>query len=305
MKRNKPMDRPNAPPSIAPARRDMLKIAVSLVALSWASPALAGLDFDALFADYASSEPWRASYLILCICESVYGDNATRAKRWGQLGLSDSGTMRSPETGAEVHILKTNKHLFVAFRGTKGWKDMVVDASMSKVEAAFGSFNIHSGFAGQGMALRDFVKKAVTDGLGDRKLWFIGHSLGGALAELLAYDVQVNLKVPVAGVVTCGAPKVGGDPWKNSYDGALKNKTRRWINQHDPVPHLPKGDGWSQVGHKNVIRKKGVHFDAGDTPDAGDPGDHRVPEYLHGLRKHMPDGEKKGLPNVKDIEVLS
>lgn len=290
-------------PSIPLSRRDLHKLLLSLGAMSWATPALAGIDFDAMFADHTASESWRASYLMLAICEIVYGDPATRSKRWELLGLSEFGSEKSKETSADMVVVRSNKHLFLAYRGSKGWKDMLADTAMGKIENVFGDFKIHSGFANQALALREFTKKAASTGLGDRKLWLVGHSLGGAVAQLLAYDLRVNHKFSIAGVVTCGGPKLGNDKWQDAYNAVLKNQTWRWINQHDPVPHLPKGKAWDHVGRKNVIRGKKVNFDAGDTPDAGDSGDHPVPGYLRGIRKHMPDSKEKGLPNVKDIEV--
>jgi hypothetical protein len=303
MSAGKPLDSPIKQPPTLIARRDAHKLLLSLAALSWALPAEAAIDFDAMFEDINTSTPHRASYLMLCLCEAVYGDSGQRSKRWEMLGVTQVAFEKSKDTSAEAVVLKTNKYLFVSFRGTKGWKGMLTDMAAMKTESAFGNFKLHAGFAGHGLALRDFVKKTVTAELGGRKLWLVGHSLGGALAELLAYDLQANHKIQVTGVVNCGAPKLGGDKWKDAYDAVLKGRTWRWINQHDPVPHLPKGKAWSHVGRKNVIRKKGIHFDAGDTPDAGSPGDHPTGEYLHALHKHMPDSKQKGLPKAKDIVV--
>lgn len=76
----------------------------------------------------------------------------------------------------------------------------------------------------------------------DKFSWVItGHSLGGALAILTAF--QMSLKygpAMIAGVYTFGAPKVGMTNFATLYNTMLKTKTFRIENLHDEVPTHPQ-----------------------------------------------------------------
>jgi len=72
---------------------------------------------------------------------------------------------------------------------------------------------------------------------------FAGHSLGGALAQLGAYDFASRKRADgtareVAAVVTFGAPAVGNKEFSDSYNGLLKPQTVRIEATADLVPDL-------------------------------------------------------------------
>jgi pimeloyl-ACP methyl ester carboxylesterase len=68
--------------------------------------------------------------------------------------------------------------------------------------------------------------------------YFVGHSLGGALA-VIASSEQHKAGVNVAGVVTLGQPRVGNAEFTAAFEKALQNKYNRYVYENDPVPHLP------------------------------------------------------------------
>ncbi|KAI0289196.1 Alpha/Beta hydrolase protein [Russula brevipes] len=67
----------------------------------------------------------------------------------------------------------------------------------------------------------------------------IGHSLGGALAELDAMFMKLNLPegTTVQGS-TFGTPRVGNEAWATLFDSQISQFTRM-NNKHDPVPTVP------------------------------------------------------------------
>ncbi|XGV95279.1 MAG: lipase family protein [Leptolyngbya sp. BL-A-14] len=76
-----------------------------------------------------------------------------------------------------------------------------------------------------------------------------GHSLGGALAILCAVDIQYNFasKVPLIEVYTYGAPKVGNDAFRDSFNRRVPN-SYRFVHGMDLVPELPRWwQGYRQV----------------------------------------------------------
>jgi pimeloyl-ACP methyl ester carboxylesterase len=72
-------------------------------------------------------------------------------------------------------------------------------------------------------------------------LTICGHSLGGALATLLALDLAANTKVPAFRspvVYTYASPRTGDSTFANTYDHVVPN-TFRFANRIDIVPKLP------------------------------------------------------------------
>jgi pimeloyl-ACP methyl ester carboxylesterase len=65
-----------------------------------------------------------------------------------------------------------------------------------------------------------------------------GHSLGGALATLLALDVAANTVYKNPSVYTFGSPRTGDSLFASTYDQVVKN-SYRVANRLDIVPTLP------------------------------------------------------------------
>ena len=66
-----------------------------------------------------------------------------------------------------------------------------------------------------------------------------GHSLGGALAELDALVMKLNLPAgTIVRGVTFGTPRVGNPAWATFFDSQISEFTRM-NNKRDPVPTLP------------------------------------------------------------------
>ena len=65
-----------------------------------------------------------------------------------------------------------------------------------------------------------------------------GHSLGGAIATLLALDVAANAKVPNPTVYTYASPRTGDPSFVSKYNKVVTN-SYRIANRIDLVPKLP------------------------------------------------------------------
>ncbi|MGA7935599.1 MAG: lipase family protein [Kovacikia sp.] len=67
-----------------------------------------------------------------------------------------------------------------------------------------------------------------------------GHSLGGALATLCAVDIQYNFASKVSiEIYTFGAPKVGNDGFRDSFNKRVPN-SYRFVHGMDIVPEIPR-----------------------------------------------------------------
>lgn len=114
---------------------------------------------------------------------------------------------------------------------------------------------VHHGFLDAFSVARSFIDKELYPG--DR-IHIVGHSLGGALAPLVAYHLS-RCKYDVRQVLTLGAPRVGDSDWQLDYDSRLGDRTRRVVNVGDLVPLVPP----ALVGYRHV--GQAVYYSAGGT----------------------------------------
>jgi pimeloyl-ACP methyl ester carboxylesterase len=75
-----------------------------------------------------------------------------------------------------------------------------------------------------------------------------GHSLGGALATLLALDLAANTAFAEPAVYTYGSPRTGDSLFAATYDQVVKN-SYRVTNRLDVVTALPP----TFVGYEHVL----------------------------------------------------
>lgn len=71
-----------------------------------------------------------------------------------------------------------------------------------------------------------------------KNIYITGHSMGGAIAILAAYDLSLN-GLNVKEVVTFGAPKIGNDKFVENYNILLTNKTIQFQIVFDPITIFP------------------------------------------------------------------
>jgi pimeloyl-ACP methyl ester carboxylesterase len=112
----------------------------------------------------------------------------------------------------------------------------------------------HYGFAEAWDLIRDQVDAwiAVRPHLQrpDLPFVFTGHSLGGALAFLGAFEFAMKQR-NVQGVITFGAPMVGRGEWCKRYEAAnLEGRTLRLVFDQDVVPLVLNMIGYRHVGRE-------------------------------------------------------
>jgi hypothetical protein len=139
----------------------------------------------------------------------------------------------------------------IVIRGTEGIMEWVQDAKFGAVPCPFlaSAGNTEDGFtdmyesmainaAGSPSMVKSLAtlpwKRAVTS------LTICGHSLGGALATLLALDVAANAPAPFNNpeASTYASPKTGDPQFVSTYDHYVPS-TVRIANRMDLVPKLP------------------------------------------------------------------
>lgn len=151
------------------------------------------------------------------------------------------------------------KEIIVSFRGTQmEWKDLLTDMAIYQ-EGLDGPEDprlVHAGFrrafrsirGGVLQALKFVAPNLMEDG------WSIdvcGHSLGGALACLMAHELDRRMPGLVEegrlSVFSFGAPRVGNTAFCEDYDARLKDQSFRIVNGLDIVARMPRGSGESSL----------------------------------------------------------
>jgi hypothetical protein len=176
------------------------------------------------------------------------------------LGMSAITLIQDSGSGTQVAVMSNDHCIIVVYRGSQsptnldGVKDWMVDFNVTPFPPPF---SVHpDAFPpswwqpgvvvsnGSYLALQSVypaVRKAIRDQQSpsrNKKLFMTGHSLGGGLAIMTAYQLRRADNIVTAGVYTFGGPKVGGIGFRSDYNG-IGIPTYRWTFDLDPVPHFP------------------------------------------------------------------
>lgn len=174
----------------------------------------------------------------------------------------------------------------IAIRGTEGILEWIHDAEFALVPCPFlaGAGHTEDGFTDMYESLRAGAatgSPTVVNALGTlafprpvTSVTICGHSLGGALATLLALDVAANTAFTTPAVYTYGSPRTGDSLFASTYDQVVKD-SHRVVNRLDVITALPP----TFVGYEHVL-----------TPDELNPVrlvkctlicEHSLATYLH------------------------
>ena len=138
------------------------------------------------------------------------------------------------EDDTEALVATREGEAVVGFRGTSSWKDLATDLRVKQKNSKTGG--IHSGF--DSYVDKVWKKLVLLVDNDHEKISVVGHSLGGAAAQLFALRFELWVG-EIENVVTFGGPRVGDKRWKSEYDRYLGDHTRRYRRVLDPVPKLP------------------------------------------------------------------
>ncbi|QYR20870.1 lipase family protein [Paenibacillus sp. sptzw28] len=137
-------------------------------------------------------------------------------------------------------LIESDRAAVLAFRGTSSATDWVTDmmAQQTAFKPVKGALQTHRGFTDVYMSARGRVFSLLEQLPSNKPLYITGHSLGGALATLAAYDIAVNRPSVRILVYTFGSPRVGDPKFVRSYNSTVPAHFRIQ-NEFDIVPYLP------------------------------------------------------------------
>lgn len=187
----------------------------------------------------------------------------------------------STDTQVAIWRDSTRRRLVVAFRGTEQakWRDLLTDLMLlpsgMNPERFGGDFKqevqVHGGFLNAYDSVRNRILMLIKLAIGYRKeehlesmpkwnVYVTGHSLGGALATLVALELSAS-KIAKHGVISVtmynfGSPRVGNKRFTNVYNEKVKDSWRV-VNHRDIIPTVPRLMGYCHVAQP-------VYLAAGD-----------------------------------------
>ena len=184
--------------------------------------------------------------------------------------------------------------VYVAIKGTDGWREWLNNTRLGLVRFERSpTVKVHAGFHDMYLGCLDAVMLAMTREHGYHAIVFCGHSLGGAVAALLATGLAPLYRDIDVRLYQFGAPRPGNDYFRMLCVTRLPSNWTCLLDM-DVVPHLISGRFYDRVGSKVWLRQDGQMMGRvrGGLATAllwaqsfrrDDLGDHSFDEYEHVL----------------------
>ncbi|MBC3373014.1 lipase family protein [Pseudomonas sp. SWRI92] len=149
--------------------------------------------------------------------------------------LDDTATEESTDT--QAFITHNDEVILIAVRGTAQMlADGLRDADALQVPFEEGLGKVHRGFYGAAKKSTAFVTDYLDRFYAGQKLLICGHSLGGAVALLLAEMLRLRPERFNIQLYTYGAPRAADASFVKNAEPLVHY---RMVNHNDPIPSVP------------------------------------------------------------------
>lgn len=206
-----------------------------------------------------------------------------------ELDIQDSGRV-SGKSGVSVVSKKTGfglvakgkgdfrDDLFILTRGTDSFYDVITDLNAG---LRFNHDNqlVHSGFYKCFLSMREELASKLSGTQRYRNVHCVGHSLGGALATLVASWVSTKNVTSNINLYTFGSPRVGYESFSSKFTQTIKRPNIYRVSHNTdvvamvpswPFSHVPNpGIGYCIESENGFVSKKSSH---------------RMPQYLSSVK---------------------
>lgn len=170
---------------------------------------------------------------------------------------------------AEVCLIQTNDALLVSYRGTEGgflgseWLNNLFNAGQYAPYGWGSGVKVHKGFwQGLNAKLKKVSEEIVKAYGQGKKICYTGHSLGAALAAMLAFDLKVNNGIEPYAVTLFACPVMGNSGFKQAYEMKLGHLTNAFMREGDPVSVIPDEVGYVFPFRRvNLIRNRSGYLE--------------------------------------------
>ena len=158
--------------------------------------------------------------------------------------------------GAQSYVFYNKTDLIIACRGTQPGEmnDIYADLQVFQADSVTGN-KIHQGFKEEVDKIYEKVESIVERRGLAKKIWCCGHSLGGAMATILAQRLEFKGGYDVDTLYTYGSPRAGGPKFRAWCDKHLNHQ--RFVNNNDVVPCVPTFFRWRHSGKCHYIKSTG------------------------------------------------
>ena len=207
----------------------------------------------------------KRSHIMAELAKMAYRNITEAAQKAKELGFK---LVEFYEEGnAQGYRFVSDHDIVIACRGTEmEIGDVLADLKFHRVSACIDCADVpglvHRGFRAEACQLWDAMHNDILaeSDRGVHKLWFTGHSLGAAMATLLAmFAQQTKDALNVSGLVTFGSPRVGNREFTQFID-QVAPECVRWVNNDDAVTKVPLNllGHYSHCGHLMYLKEDGT-----------------------------------------------
>lgn len=139
-------------------------------------------------------------------------------------------------THTQAFVTHNDRMILISVRGTEGLRDWLRDFDARQIVVDEFKGEVHRGFHGAFIAVEAFVRRYLNRFyIEGQSIIVCGHSLGGAIALLLAEYLRRKWSENLQ-LYTFGAPRAGNATFVESAKGLVHH---RLVNHNDPVPGVP------------------------------------------------------------------
>jgi len=147
---------------------------------------------------------------------------------------------------AIVGYNEPNDAIFVAFRGSENIQNWINNIRISKVNPypEFADISVEKGFYVSYQNIKPQIEsnvRVLSEKYNTNSIMVTGHSLGGAMASLMVFDVLNGVydNVNLLPFFTFGSPRVGNNEFVSKMN-SYKSQMFRVTHYYDIVPHVPE-----------------------------------------------------------------
>lgn len=139
-------------------------------------------------------------------------------------------------THTQAFVTHNDRMILISVRGTEGLRDWLRDFDARQIVVDEFKGEVHRGFHGAFIAVEAFIRRYLNRFyIEGQSIIVCGHSLGGAIALLLAEYLRRKWSENLQ-LYTFGAPRAGNATFVESAKGLVHH---RLVNHNDPVPGVP------------------------------------------------------------------